>query len=91
MRNVVIVRGGTAGWMTTAVLAKFLHPQQYQIILIESNVIGIGGGSSAWVFMPLPPVGTLMGYILLSCNTFTISFPMSFLVLANLHADPFFY
>jgi tryptophan halogenase len=38
--HVVIVGGGSAGWMTAAALSKNLNPQQTKITLIESTHIG---------------------------------------------------
>jgi len=46
LRNILIVGGGTAGWLTACYLAKTLHaasPQSIQITLVESAEIGILG------------------------------------------------
>jgi len=44
--NVVVVGGGTAGWMAAAALAKLL-PTRCTVTLVESEAIGIGGVGEA--------------------------------------------
>lgn len=43
LRKIVIVGGGTAGWLTAAMLAAQRPPSLYQIQLVESQEVGIIG------------------------------------------------
>jgi 2-polyprenyl-6-methoxyphenol hydroxylase-like FAD-dependent oxidoreductase len=52
MRRILIVGGGTAGWMTALILSRSLAAQGVEITLVESptvGIIGVGEGSTPWL------------------------------------------
>ena len=49
IRSVLIVGGGTAGWMTAAVLSRLIPKERLSVTIVESEEIGIVGVGEATV------------------------------------------
>ena len=59
VRRIVVVGGGTAGWMTAAALGRALSGQSHAITLVESEAIGTIGVGEATV----PPIHDFNRYL----------------------------
>jgi len=66
VRRIVIVGGGSAGWMTAAMLGRALAGQSHSITLVESEAIGTVGVGEATV----PPILDFNRYLRIDPDEF---------------------
>ena len=68
IRSVLIVGGGSAGWMAAAYLQHFLRYSQCSVTLVESDEIGTIGVGEATIGSPADEPGITIHMILASCQ-----------------------
>ena len=66
LKRIVIVGGGTAGWMAAAAFSKVLAKQNTEVVLVESDQIGTIGVGEATI----PPILTYNRIVGLDENEF---------------------
>lgn len=69
VRSILIVGGGTAGWMTAALLNRFLPPAKCRITLVESADVGIIGVGEATV----PPLVSFLKAVGINEDEFMVA------------------
>jgi tryptophan halogenase len=81
LRSIVIVGGGTAGWMTAAALTRVLAPASCEVILVESDAAGATGGADG----ALPNLRAFHGLLGIEEREFLAATQATFKLATRLH------